>query len=267
MGNTFSSCLYRFIRFWVWLFYPKMRVNGAENLPNEPCIIVGNHAKTNGPISVELYFPIERYTWCNGEMMHLREVPDYTYRDFWSQKPRHIRWLYRIASFLIAPLSVCVFNNANCIGVYHDLRIMNTFRETVRRLQEGASVVIFPEHDVPHNNIVCEFQDRFIDVAKMYYKRTGKEIRFVPLYVAPRLQSMYLGKPVRYDASAPMERERRRICEAMMSGVTELAYALPEHIVVPYLNVPKKQYPKNKAGADLPGRKGKEHSIHEKTCR
>ena len=167
MRNPFSYALYRFIRFWVWLLYPKIKVNGAENLPEEPCIIVGNHAKANGPIAVELYFPTERYTWCNGEMMHLREVPDYTYRDFWSQKPRHIRWLYRIASFLIAPLSVCVFNNANCIGVYHDLRIMGTFRETVQKLQGGASVVIFPEHHEPHNNIVCAFQDRFIDVAKM----------------------------------------------------------------------------------------------------
>ena len=246
MRKKLSRLLYRFIRFWVWVFYPKMRVVGAENLPDEPCIVVGNHAKTNGPISAELYFPVERYTWCNGEMMHLREVPDYTYQDFWSHKPKSIRWLYRVTSYLIAPLSVCIFNNANCIGVYHDLHIMGTFKETVEKLQGGASVVIFPEHDVPRNHIVCEFQDRFIDVARMYYKETGKEISFVPLYIAPRLHSLHLGKPVRFDASAPLKQERVRICEAMMDGVTELARALPEHIVVPYPNIPKKQYPPNK---------------------
>ena len=246
MRKKLSNWLYRFIRFWVWLLYPKMKITGAEHLPNEPCIVVGNHAKTNGPISVELYFPVERYTWCNGEMMHLKEVPDYAYRDFWSRKPARVRWLYRIASYLIAPLSVCVFNNANCIGVYRDLRIMGTFKETVRKLQDGASIVIFPEHDVPHNNIVCAFQDRFIDVARMYYKKTGRELCFVPLYVAPALRSLHLGVPVRFDASAPMEQERRRICEAMMDGVTELARALPEHTVVPYPNVPRRLYPTNK---------------------
>ncbi len=254
MRKKLSYRLYRLIRFCVWLVYPKMKVFGAENLPDEPCIVVGNHAKTNGPISAELYFPVERYTWCSGEMMHLREVPDYAFRDFWSRKPKSVRWLYRIASYLIAPLSVCVFNNANCIGVYHDLRVMGTFKETVRKLQTGASIVIFPEHDVPHNNIVCEFRDRFIDVARMYHKRTGREICFVPLYVAPGLRSLHLGKPVRFDASAPIDRERRRICEAMMDGVTELARALPEHTVVPYPNVAKKQYPRNKEPLD------------EKTC-
>ena len=60
---------------------------------------------------------------------------------------------------------------------------------------------------------------------------------------------MYLGKPVRFDASAPLERERRRICEAMMDGVTELARNLPEHTVVPYPNLPKRNYPTNKNDA------------------
>ena len=253
MGKRLSYQFYRFLRFLVRLFYPRMTVEGAENLPDEPCIVVGNHAQANGPISAELYFPVERYTWCNGEMMHLKEVPDYSYRDFWSRKPRHIRWLYRIVSYLIAPLSVCVFNNANCIGVYHDMRVIKTFHETVEKLCGGASIVIFPEHDVSHNNIVHEFQDRFIDVAKMYYRKTGRALSFVPLYVAPRLRKLCLGSPVRFDPSAPMQQERKRICEAMMDGVTELARALPEHIVVPYPNIPKKQYPTNK-----------ESPIHEK---
>ena len=124
---------------------------------------------------------------------------------------------------------------------------METFKETVQKLQSGVSVVIFPEHEVPHNNIVCEFQDRFIDVARMYYKKTGREISFVPLYVAPRLHSLHLGKAVRFDASAPLEQERKRICKAMVDGVTDLARALPEHIVVPYPNIPKAQYPTSKA--------------------
>ncbi|MCR5825087.1 MAG: hypothetical protein K6G54_00825 [Oscillospiraceae bacterium] len=245
-----SWWVYRFIRFWVRLFYPRVQVVGAEQLPDEPCIFVGNHAKTNGPITAELYFPVERCTWCTGEMMHLREVPDYAYRDFWSRKPRYSRWLFRIASYLIAPLSVCVFNNAACIGVYRDMRILGTFRETVQKLCEGVSVVIFPEHDVPHNNIVCEFQDRFIDVARMYRKKTGKAVCFVPFYVAPRLHGLYLGAPVRFDPAAPPEQERRRICNAMMDGVTALARALPEHVVVPYPNVPKRAYPTNKESCE-----------------
>ena len=170
------SPLYRLIRWLVWVFYPKTAISGAENLPDEPCVIVGNHTQMNGPIVSELYIPGKHYTWCAGQMMELKEVPAYAYQDFWAGKPRYIRWFYKLLSYIIAPLSVCIFNNAETIPVYHDTRIITTFRETIQRLREGASIVIFPEHDAPHNHILCDFQDKFIDVARFYYKKTGKEL-------------------------------------------------------------------------------------------
>lgn len=243
MKDKRISPLYKAIKWLVKLFYPKIEVEGAENLPNEPVMVVGNHTQMNGPIACELYFPGNRYTWCAGEMMQLKEVPAYAYKDFWSGKPKYIRWFYKLLSYIIAPLSVCVFNNAQTIGVYHDTRIIFTFKQTVQRLQEGASVVIFPEHDVPHNHIICEFQNKFIDIAKLYYKRTKKELAFVPLYIAPALKKMYLGKPIRFCADNPMEEERKRICDYLMREITNIAVSLPEHTVVPYNNIPKRDYP------------------------
>lgn len=245
MDKKKTTFFYRFIKRMVWLFYPKTAVAGTENLPDGPCIVVGNHTQMNSPIATELYFPAPFYIWCAGEMMHWNEVQPYAFRDFWSQKPKAVRWFYKLLSYLIVPLSVAVFTNADCIGVYHDARIMSTFKETIAKLQDGARIVIFPEHDVPRNNIVCDFQDRFIDVARMYYKKTGTALSFVPLYVAPRLKTMYLGRPVRFDPSAPLDSERRRICDYLMDEITGIARALPEHTVVPYRNIPKRLYPKN----------------------
>lgn len=258
MNKKKGDRLYRIIKGLVKFFYPKMEVEGVQNLPKESAVIVGNHTQMNGPIACELYSPRERYTWCAGEMMQLKDVPEYAFQDFWSGKPGYSRWFYRLLSYMIAPLSVCVFNNANTIGVYHDARIMNTFKDTVKRLQEGADVVIFPEHDVKHNHIICEFQDRFIDIAKLYYKKTGQELDFVPLYIAPTLRKMYLGRPVRFCAANPIEQERKRICEYLMAEITEMACGLPEHTVVPYRNIPRKQYPSNIL---------KEESRNETTCR
>ena len=56
---------------------------------------------------------------------------------------------------------------------------------------------------------------------------------------------MYLGKPLRYCASNPMEEERRRICEGMMDEITRIACALPEYTVIPYRNIPRREYPSN----------------------
>lgn len=251
MKEKKPSLLYRFIKWIVQRVYPEIEVVGTENLPREAAVIVGNHTQMNGPIAAELYCPGKHYTWCAGEMMELKDVPGYAFRDFWSQKPRWTHPFYKLLSYIIAPLSVCVFNNAHTIGVYHDTRIIGTFKNTVKRLQEGNHVVIFPEHDVKYNHIIYEFQNKFIDVAKLYYKRTGKELAFVPLYIAPKLKKMYLGKPIHFCASDPIDSERRRICQYLMDEITRMAVSLPEHTVIPYRNIPKKRYPMNKIKEEI----------------
>ena len=67
------------------------------------------------------------------------------------------------------------------------------------------------------------------------------------MYTAPALKSVYFGKPVRFDASAPADEERHRICTEMMDAITAMARDLPEHKVVPYPNIPKSEYPSNKS--------------------
>ena len=246
VGDKPTSFAYRIIRYLVWLFSPKWKLRGVENLPEGPCVIVGNHSQMYGPVAGELYVPGRHWVWCAGEMMHRKEVAAYAYRDFWSQKPRAVRWFYKLLSHAIVPLSLCVFNNAHTIGVYHDARTLSTFRESAQKLKEGDRLVIFPECYEEHNNVVHAFQDRFIDLGRMYYKQTGRALSFVPLYVAPYLGVLTFGAPILYDPAAAPDAERRRVSDALMDHITAMALSLPPHTVVPYPNVPKREYPKSR---------------------
>ena len=69
---------------------------------------------------------------------------------------------------------------------------------------------------------------------------------FVPLYIAPALKSAYIGKPTVFRPEAPIAEERERICAYLRDEITATAEALPEHTVVPYRNIPKRDYPKNR---------------------
>lgn len=246
MKQKIRYAVFWFIRSLTKLFYPKTRFVGDENLETGPAVIVGNHAKMNGPIACELYYPRSHKTWTAGEMMHLREVPGYAFTDFWSHKPGYIRWFFKGLAYFIAPLSVCIFNSADCIGVYHDTRVMSTYRSSVEKLHDGDDIVILPEYGAPRNNIVNEFRDRFVDLARFYYRKYKEELNFVPMYVAPDLRTVYLGTPVSFNASAPIKEERTRISEYLMNEITDMARSLPEHTVVPYPNIPKREYPSNK---------------------
>lgn len=243
--NWLSYGFFRVIRFLVWLFYPKVKVIGAENIPQEASIAVGNHTQMNGPICSELYFPAPQRTWCISQMMTVKEVPAYAFEDFWSKKPKWTHPFYKLLSYIIALPAAAIFTNAKTIPVYRDARLMNTFKRTLASLEHGEHIVIFPESYEPHNHIVYTFQTKFVDVAKLYYKRTGKCLAFVPMYVAPTLKSLYFGKPTYFCPENSIEEERQRICNYLMDSITEIAVNLPLHRVVPYPNLSKKQHPMN----------------------
>ena len=65
------------------------------------------------------------------------------------------------------------------------------------------------------------------------------------MYVAPTLKKVFFGKPIRYDPEIPMSQQREMICSYLMDTITELAVSQPKHTVVPYPNIPKRDYPTN----------------------
>lgn len=247
MGERGAKRVYRFIRRALDLLYPKMVCEGTDHIPaGEAVIFVGNHCQAHGPLVGELRMPVPRKTWCASEMMERGEVADYAFRDFWSQNPKWTHPFYKTLARAIVPLSVVIFNQAETIPVYRDNRVLSTFRTTVQTLEAGTSVLIFPEHDVRHNHVLDDFQDRFIDIAKLFYRRTGKALAFVPLYICPALRRVCFGQAVRFDPAAPMDEERTRIKAALMDRITALAVALPRHRVVPYRPQPKKYWHYNR---------------------
>ena len=147
---------------------------------------------------------------------------------------------------LIAPLGTYIFKNADVIGVYKDMRARSTFKNSISALNDGYNIILFPEMHKEFNHIVNEFQDKFVDVARMYHKDTGKEICFVPMYIAPKLKTVVYGKPIKFDVGKPIEEVRQNICDYLKSEITSMAQTLPVHTVIPYANIPKKMYPKSK---------------------
>lgn len=252
-----NPVLFHIIKGLVKFFYGKTEVIGMENLPERDAVLVGNHAQMNGPIVGELFLPENCYTWCAGEMMNRKEVPEYAFRDFWSQKPQWTHPFYKVLSHVIAPLADYLFNHARTIPVYRDMRIMTTFRTSIQYLKEGANLLIFPEKDVKYNHILYQFQENFVDVAMLYYKKTGISLTFVPFYLAPRMRKLYIGKGIVFNAENPIEEERKRITAYLAAEITEMAQNLPQHVVVPYRNIPKKYYLTNQDIGEVPNEKAR----------
>lgn len=240
------SIIYKILRFILNIFYRKREFIGLENLPSEPCIIVGNHAQIHGPIIAEVQFPVNKKTWCTNNVLDKKEFVNHAKTDFWGLKPKWIKWFFDILAHIIAPIGVSVFNSADVISVYKDNRLKNTYKQTIRELQKGNNIIIFPECPTPYNNIVNEFQENYIDVARLYYRLTEKCVSFVPMYIAVRIKKVLFGKPINYNPNIPIEEMRKTINTYLKNEITNLALSLPAHKVVHYSNTGRKNNPLSK---------------------
>ncbi len=245
INNTYrkKGIIYKICAFFIKLSYKKNEYIGLENLPKEPSIIAGNHAQLHGPINAELYFPTKKLIWCDGPMMNRKEFPKYAYNNFFGGKPNVFQ---KILVRIITPIVSSVFKSADALAVYRDMRIMKTYKATTDALNEGVNVVILPECPDEYNEITNKFNEYFVDVARFYYKHNAKELEFVPMYYCKALKKTLFGTPIKFDASSPIETERKRICEYLMDEITILAKSLPAHKVIPFNNVKKKDYKMSK---------------------
>lgn len=243
---TKKPLTYRIIRGTINFFFHKRTFLNKENLPEEPCIIVTNHSQMYGPICCELYIDNPKTIWCISQMLDKKEVRDYAYNDFWSEKPKYIRWYFKLVSKLFGPLLYHLMYYSNTLPVYKDNRIMATFKESIKKLNEGHNIIIFPESRNQYNEIINDFQENFVDLAKLYYRRYNKELLFVPMYNAVNLKKMIYGKPIKYNPNIDLEEQKHIICNHLKQEITSIAKELPLHKVVPYDNLPRRKYKTNK---------------------
>ena len=241
-----NNILYRSLVFIIKLFYRERIFKGSSNIDSaQPCIYVGNHCQMHSPLDFEFSFPHKKKIWCISDVMSYSTAPKYMYKEFWKNKNKYTRWLYKILSYIITPFAVFIFSNSDTIAVYRNNKISKTFKDSVSALERGESVIIFPEHHKKHNNIICDYEQNFVYLAKLYYKKTGKQISFVPFYNSPKLRTIAFGEPIKYNPSIAIEKQKEDICSYLMSQTTQLAHTLPVHTVIPYENVKKSDYPKS----------------------
>lgn len=237
---------FRFFAGIVKIFYKKRKVEGLENLPEDPCIIVANHSQIHGPLTFELRVKFPRLIWCDSAMMETKEVPNYAEKAFWPDATDKVKKSRRRLMKSIGWFVAYIFNRAHTLPVYRDMRLMKTFKMTEEALAKGNHIVIFPENEFGFNGILDEFNLHFCDIAKIYYKKKGVCLKFVPVYNCVDLKRVVVSrKHFTYDPSIPIEEQRKILCDGIREEITRLAKELPRHKVIPFMPTDEEIYSKD----------------------
>ncbi len=218
------------------LVYPKRIVQYQEKI-SEPAVFIANHSGILGPVVAELYIDLPKRIWTISDLLNRETASNYAFHDFYNGRSKKNKSLWRIISSLTITFFRPIFDgNENYILVNRsNMRIKDTFSESIAALENGQSVLIFPECHRRHNEFINELSDGFISIARLYHSKTGKDLKFYPTYMPKNIRVICIGKPIIYNSDNNKIEEKKRVVKELKNAITELATQLRPHETIPYV--------------------------------
>jgi len=224
-----SDALYKIIRLLGSPF--SYRCLGLENVRHSgPAIYVANHVGSIGPVEIILSLPARLYPWAIAEMTDIRRAPSYLYDDFVHPVWRLSGRLGMAVSAVVSRLAVGLINGLECIPVDRKQeRYMEPFRRSLPLLDEGKSLLIFPEDPegpIDPVTLMRPFMGGFVLLCFLYQRLTNRLLPVYPVAVSSRHRTISVGRSLFLESQGNRRHDIHRACARVQEEVSKLYKAL-----------------------------------------
>lgn len=208
------------------LFYKKPEIVNLAGDLSEKAIILMNHSGKSGPMSFELYYPKFNVKWGAHEMLggyrsrftYLRDV-------FYVQKKGYNRFIASLVAGFEALFSSMLYKGMKFIPTYQDVRFKTTIDRSVKVLDGGSTITIFPENsDEGYKEVLTEFSPGFVLLAETYFKQRGEDLPIYPVYYHLKKRKLVIGKPEYLQEIKKEKKSKAEIAEHFLNRVNNLFF-------------------------------------------
>ena len=205
-----------------------INLDHIQQNPDNPIVFLANHAEIYGPIASALCFPVPVRFWVINRMMfRKKDVNEYLYENTFSKKTFLPVFIRKTLSHILAWLSVNIMSSLRAIAVYRDspMKLRQTLRESTEALENGENLMIFPEH--PDGKYekggISELSPGFLMLAEAWQKKSGKQLRIMPVYANREKRTFTFGDEVRYIPQNGYAAEQERILKEVHDQLLRLS--------------------------------------------
>lgn len=202
----------------------KLKVIGEEKLlrENEPFVMVCNHGMWHMPVAAILNLKVSFRPWIHDVMLK-KETCKHELEKILEKIPEiSERMKNRIASFG-GKLVSRILNDFDPIPVVRGCsrEVIKTLQISIEALKNGDNLLIFPEmprcscadidQEAKMAEQLRELYTGFAQLGKLYFRQSGKSLRFFPIYINREKETLQIGEAVCFDAGNDAMAEKHRI--------------------------------------------------------
>lgn len=223
MGKIFYRIAIPLVR----LFIPRLQVSWDEPWDGEPCVFVANHERAVGPLEMAVNFPLRdnSHIWIYAAPLSRETTPAYVRQDHWWNENGRLAPLWNaIVPPLVSLILPPILRSVPHVPVYHDGRAATTMKDSLRLLQDGKNLVIFPEiptgfgeHDTEKIN------EGWLMILPMYAKRAGKDLKIRPVRLDLKAKKMVVRTPISVDPEKSIRDQTPELTRQILHGLFDPA--------------------------------------------
>ena len=214
---------YRILRGTIRILTYRMQTEWEVPFTGEPSVFICNHAGALGPIDICAKFPLADHIhpWMNAQVLSAREIPAYVRQDFWWKPGSRLAPLLNVTlPYIAAAVLPPIVRTAPTVPVYHDVRVIRTLRESLRLLQAGEHLVIFPEQPSGFQSHCETLNQGFLQIAPAYARASGGSLAFWPVRIDVQHRMFHVSAPIRYDTGRTLAEQEAGLLAAMKTGIS-----------------------------------------------
>ena len=195
---------------------------GGEKI-NTPTIILSNHVGTSAPLAWELYGKLPFRFWGANEMnSSLADLYKYQTKVFYHEKKHWNIHLARLFCLIASPLTYMFYRGIQLISTHKDIRFKSTISESIRTLEEGKSVIIFPEiSDKGYLDVLEGFHLGFTVLCSIILKE-GKDFPITVAYYRKRDKLYIVDRPIMLSELFSEGATRQSVADKLCARCNEL---------------------------------------------
>lgn len=194
-----------------------------ENLPDK-AIIVSIHAAKKGPIAIATSYPKFSAMWGHHGMLgSYKERFSYLRNVLYIQKMHKNKFVATFKALYEAVFSIFIYKGMKIIGTYTDMRLLSTIRNSIGVLDEGASVIIYPEDS--SEGYFDEMRSAFpgfVMLAETYYNKKGEDVPVIPAYISTKKKRFIVGEPKYVHEMQKAGLSRQEVADKFKEEINEL---------------------------------------------
>lgn len=186
-------------------------------------LILSNHEGTDAPMSLEMYLNAPIRMWGAHEMNSgLIKMYKYQTRVYYHEKKHWNLHLARLFCLIASPLTNLFYKGFDLISTYKDVRFMRTIKESLNAIENGQSIVVYPEDSKNGYLETLEgFYAGFMVFAEACSKK-GIDIPIVVSYFKKNDKDFIFDKPIKYSELVSEFKTREKIIEYLLNRCNEL---------------------------------------------